>query len=41
MLDAGFLVSVNRGEQQAAEVVEYSRRYDKALHTTSPVVAQV
>lgn len=41
MLDAGFLVSVDRGDKQATEVVDYSRRRDKPLHTTSPVLAQV
>jgi len=41
ILDAGFLVSVDRGERTAHAFVAAAVRAGTALHTTEPVVAQV
>lgn len=41
ILDAGFLVSIDRSERTAHTFVTASSRSDRALHTTHPVVAQV
>ena len=41
MLDAGLLVSIDRGEAQAREFVTLARRQNHRLQTTHPVVAQV
>lgn len=41
MLDAGYLVSINRGEPQAQALKLAVERSGRSLHTTSPVVAQV
>ena len=40
ILDAGVLISVERGEDEARKFVEASRRSRATLHTTHPVVAQ-
>jgi predicted nucleic acid-binding protein len=41
ILDAGFLISVDREEQVARELITALQRRRIALHTTDPVVAQV
>ena len=41
ILDAGFLVSVDRGEPGARAFLTAAQRSQVALHTTHPVVAQV
>lgn len=41
ILDAGFLVSVDRGESSARAFLTAAARTDTPLHTTHPVVAQV
>jgi hypothetical protein len=41
ILDAGFLISVDRGEHQARELLTAARRASTPLRTTHPVVAQV
>ncbi len=41
MLDAGFLISIDRGEQTAHTFLAAADRAGTALHTTHPVVAQV
>ncbi len=41
MLDAGFLISVDRGEARARAFLEAAVRAGADLHTTHPVVAQV
>lgn len=41
ILDAGFLVSVDRGERSAQEFLTAALRHGTALHTTHPVVGQV
>jgi predicted nucleic acid-binding protein len=41
ILDAGFLISVDRSERTAHTFVTAAARSDTALHTTQPVVAQV
>ena len=41
ILDAGFLVSVDRGERAAQEFLTAALRRRTALSTTHPVVAQV
>ena len=40
ILDAGFLISVDRGEDSAQAVLT-NRRLQPSLHTTHPVLAQV
>ena len=40
ILDAGFLISVDRGEDSAQTLLA-TRRLNHALHTTHPVLAQV
>lgn len=41
ILDAGFLVSVDRGERAAQEFLTAALVHDTALTTTHPIVAQV
>lgn len=41
ILDAGFLLSVDRGEEQARTLLTALGRARSRLHTTEPVVAQV
>jgi predicted nucleic acid-binding protein len=41
ILDAGFLISVDRGEDLARSFITAAHRFGTALHTTHPVVAQV
>lgn len=41
ILDAGFLVSVDRGERSAQEFLHAALRQQTPLNTTQPVVAQV
>jgi predicted nucleic acid-binding protein len=41
ILDAGFLISVDRDEDQARSLITALERRRIALHTTEPVVAQV
>jgi hypothetical protein len=41
ILDAGFLISIDRSERSAHTFVTAAARADTALHTTHPVVAQV
>jgi hypothetical protein len=41
ILDAGFLVSVDRGERDAHAFLAAASRAGRHLHTTEPVVAQV
>ena len=41
ILDAGFLISIERSEQAARTFVTAAARSETALHTTHPVVAQV
>ncbi len=41
ILDAGFLVSVDRGERSAQEFLTAALRRTTPLHTTHPVVGQV
>lgn len=41
ILDAGFLISVDRNERAAQEFLAAAQRQKTALHTTDPVVAQV
>ena len=40
ILDAGLLISIDRGTDSARQFVEAARRAREALHTTHPVVAQ-
>ena len=40
ILDAGFLISVDRGDEAARSFLEAAKRAGRALHTTHPVVAQ-
>lgn len=41
ILDAGFLISVDRDEEQARTLITALQRRRASLHTTEPVVAQV
>lgn len=41
ILDAGVLISVDRGEQSAREFLTAAARSGTELHTSEPVVAQV
>ena len=41
ILDAGFLISVDRSERAAHAFLSAAIRSEMALHTTQPVVAQV
>lgn len=41
ILDAGFLISIDRGEEAAKALVAALARTNTALRTTHPVVAQV
>lgn len=41
ILDAGFLISVDRSERAAHVFLTAASRSETALHTTQPVVAQV
>lgn len=41
ILDAGFLISVDRGEDPARFTITAANRTGTAFHTTHPVVAQV
>jgi predicted nucleic acid-binding protein len=41
ILDAGFLISVDRGERAAREFLTAALRHETPLTTTHPVVAQV
>ena len=41
ILDAGFLISVDRSERAARVFLTAAARSETALHTTHPVVAQV
>ena len=41
ILDAGFLISVDRNERAAQEFLTAVQRQNTLLHTTDPVVAQV
>ena len=41
ILDAGFLISVDRNERAAQEFLTAAQRQGTALRTTEPVVAQV
>jgi predicted nucleic acid-binding protein len=41
ILDAGFLVSVDRGERVAQEFLAAAVRHNTPLHSTEPVIAQV
>jgi hypothetical protein len=41
ILDAGFLVSIDRGERSAQEFLHGALRRNTRLNTTHPVVAQV
>ncbi len=41
ILDAGFLISIDRSERTAHTFVTAASRAETALHTTHPVVAQV
>lgn len=41
ILDAGFLVSVDRGERSAQEFLNAALQRHTPLHTTHPIVAQV
>lgn len=41
ILDAGVLISVDRGEQSARELLTAAARSGTELHTSHPVVAQV
>lgn len=41
ILDAGFLISVDRGEDGARAFVDAAARSETALHTTHPVLGQV
>lgn len=41
ILDAGFLIAVDRGERTAQTFLAAAVRARTALHTTAPVVAQV
>jgi len=41
MLDAGFLISVDRSERSAQAFLTAASGSETALHTTQPVVAQV
>ncbi|MDP9463881.1 MAG: PIN domain nuclease [Actinomycetota bacterium] len=41
ILDAGFLISIDRGERSAREFLTASLRHGTPLSTTHPVVAQV
>ena len=41
ILDAGFLISVDRSERAAQAFLTAASRSEAALHTTEPVVAQV
>ena len=41
ILDAGFLISIDRSERSAHTFLTAASRSETALHTTHPVVAQV
>ncbi len=41
ILDAGFLISIDRNERTAHAFLTTASRSETALHTTDPVVAQV
>lgn len=41
ILDAGFLISVDRDEEPARALITAMQRHRTPLHTTDPVVAQV
>jgi predicted nucleic acid-binding protein len=41
ILDAGFLVSVDRGERVAQEFLAAAVQHNTPLHSTEPVIAQV
>jgi predicted nucleic acid-binding protein len=41
ILDAGFFVSVERGEERAREFLTAAQSRGRQLHTTHPVLAQV
>ncbi|NOX28533.1 MAG: type II toxin-antitoxin system VapC family toxin [Actinobacteria bacterium] len=41
ILDAGFLISIDRNERSAHAFLTAASRSETALHTTQPVVAQV
>lgn len=41
ILDAGFLISIDRSERPARTFLAAAARSETALHTTHPVVAQV
>ena len=41
ILDAGFLISIDRSERSAHAFLAAASRSETALHTTHPVVAQV
>lgn len=41
ILDAGFLISIDRSERTARTFLNAAARSETALHTTHPVVAQV
>ncbi len=41
ILDAGFLISIDRSERTARTFLTAAARSETALHTTHPVVAQV
>jgi len=41
ILDAGFLISIDRSERTARTFLTAASRSETALHTTHPVVAQV
>ena len=41
ILDAGFLISIDRSDRTAQAFLTAASKYDTALHTTQPVVGQV
>ena len=41
ILDAGFLISVDRNERAAQVFLTAAQRHNTSLHTTDPVLAQV
>lgn len=41
ILDAGFLISIDRSERTAHTFLAAATRSDRVLHTTQPIVAQV
>ena len=41
ILDAGFLISVDRGDQAARDVLRVALDVGRELHTTAPIIAQV